>query len=157
MNRVLSKRRDEEEDYVSRDLLRHIGLLARLLTREIHAGITRTEAALLRSLSDGPRRITELAELEGLAQPTTTLLVKGLEQEGMVRRERQADDQRVVLVSQTEAGAAALEDYVTLASAELRRHLDAMPDEQLKALTAATDALGDLTATLLSEAPRRAR
>jgi DNA-binding MarR family transcriptional regulator len=155
MNRALSKRRAEEADYVSRDLLSHIGLLARLLTREIHAGITRTEAALLRSLSDGPRRITELAELEGLAQPTTTLLVKRLEQQRLVRRERQADDQRVVLVWQTDAGRAALEDYLTLASAELRGYLDAMPGDQLKALTAATDALGDLIATLLSDAPRR--
>ena len=44
------------------------------------------------TLSDGPRRITELAELEGLAQPTTTILVKQLERQGLVRRERQADD-----------------------------------------------------------------
>src|SRR5882672_6890323 len=123
MNSAVSKR-DREADYVSTDLLLHIGLLARLLTREIHAGLTRTEAALLKSLGDGPRRITELAEVEGLAQPTTTLLVKGLEEEGLVRRERQADDQRVVLVSQTDAGRAALADYLTLASALLRGHLD---------------------------------
>jgi DNA-binding MarR family transcriptional regulator len=155
MNRVLSKRRGEEADYVSRDLLLHIGLLARLLTKQIHAGITRTEAALLRSLSDGPRRITELAELEGLAQPTTTLLVKRLEKQGLVRRERQADDERVVLVWPTDAGAAALEDYLMLASAELRGYLDAMPDDQLKALTAATDALGDLIVMVLSDAPLR--
>jgi len=155
MNRVLSKRRGEDADYVSRDLLLHIGLLARLLTKQIHAGITRTEAALLRSLSDGPRRITELAELEGLAQPTTTLLVKRLEKQGLVRRERQADDERVVLVWPTDAGAAALEDYLMLASAELRGYLDAMPDDQLKALTAATDALGDLIVMLLRDAPLR--
>jgi DNA-binding MarR family transcriptional regulator len=156
MNRSPSKLdRGQDAEYVSRNLLSHIGLLARLLTREIHAGLTRTEAALLRSLTDGPRRITELAELEGLAQPTTTLLVKRLEKQGLVRRERQADDERVVLVSQTDAGAAALEDYIALASTALRGYLDAMPADQLKALTAATDALGDLIVTVLREPPRR--
>jgi DNA-binding MarR family transcriptional regulator len=156
MNRASSKRRGgDEAGYVSRHLLLHIGLLTRLLTTEVHAGLTRTEAALLRSVGDGPRRITELAELEGLAQPTTTQLVKRLEGQGLVRRERQADDERVVLVWQTDAGAAALEEYLTLATAVLRGHLDAMPDDQLQALTAATDALGDLIATLLSDAGRR--
>src|SRR3954447_5449463 len=111
MNRVLSKRRGEEADYVSRDLLLHIGLLARLLTKQIHAGITRTELGLLRTLSDGPRRITELAELEGLAQPTTTIMIKQLEQEGLVRRERRSDDRRVVLVDLTESGRLALEAH----------------------------------------------
>src|SRR3954466_16097533 len=91
MNRASSKRRGDEAGYVSRHLLLHIGLLTRLLTTEVHAGLTRTEAALLRSVGDGPRRITELAELEGLAQLTTTQLVKRLEGQGLVRRERPAD------------------------------------------------------------------
>jgi DNA-binding MarR family transcriptional regulator len=152
MTPIATKRdRAEQMHYVSTHLLPHSALLLRLLSKEIGAGLTRTEAGLLRSLSDGPRRITE-----GLAQPTTTLLVKRLEEQRLVRRERQSDDQRVVLVWLTDEGAAAFEDYKLLAFAALRGHLDAMPDTQLKALTAATNAVGVLITTLLRDAPHRA-
>lgn len=147
--------RAEQAQYVSTHLLQHAALLIRLLSKEIGGGLTRTEAGVLSSLTDGPRRITELAELEGLAQPTTTLLVKRLEGRGLVRRERQAHDQRVVLVSLTDGGAAGLEDYRALAFAALRVYLDAMPGTQLKALTAATEALSELITTL-SDSPEPA-
>src|SRR5437764_13292241 len=83
--------------YVSKQLLPGAGLLVRLLVRQLGGELSRTEAGLLSTLSGGPRRITELAELEGLAQPTMTSLVKQLEHQGLVRRNRQTDDGRVVL------------------------------------------------------------
>jgi DNA-binding MarR family transcriptional regulator len=156
MNRAFVKRdRAEQAQYISTQLLPQIALLTRLLIKEIGGGYSWTEAGLLKSLSDGPRRITELAELEGLAQPTTTLLVKRLEQQGLVRRERQADDQRVVLVWLTDAGVAALEHLRALASTALLGRLDAMPDDQLNALTTATDALAQLITALLNDTPQR--
>jgi DNA-binding MarR family transcriptional regulator len=155
MSRVLEDASATKAEYVSTHLLAHAALLTRLLSRDIEAGISRTEAGLLRSLSEGPRRIGELAELEGLAQPTTTLLVKRLEDQGLVSRERLREDQRVVLVRLTDAGAAALEDFRALAFAAMRAYLDAMPNSQLAALTAATDALGRLIITILSDVPDR--
>ncbi len=156
MNSVLVKSDSAEKaEYVSTHLLPQIALLLRLLGKAIEGGLSRTEAGLLRSLADGPRRITELAELEGLAQPTTTLLVKRLEAQGLVRRERQAVDQRVVLVWLTDAGAAAFDEFCTRAFAALRGYLDAMPDQHLEALAATTDALGELIVALLSDAPQR--
>ena len=156
MNRSLATRdRAEQAQYISTQLLPEIALLTRLMIKEIGGGYSWTEAGLLKSLSDGPRRVTELAELEGLAQPTTTLLVKRLEKQGLVRRERQADDQRVVLVWLTDAGIAELEQLRELSATALLCHLDAMPDEQLNALTAATDALSHLIIALLSETPPR--
>src|SRR5260370_19792883 len=103
--------RSMQIDYVSNELLPRAALLTRLLFRQIDADLSRTELGLLRTLSDGPRRITELAELEGLAQPTMTILIKQLEQQGLVKRERRSDDGRVVLVDLTESGRVALEDY----------------------------------------------
>lgn len=141
--------------HISTQLPPQIALLTRLLTKQFGERYSYTEARILSSLAESPRRIGELAELEGLAQPTTTLLLKRLEQQGLVLRERQAHDQRVVLASLTDAGHAALDDLRSLAAAGLRRHLDAMPDQQLTALTAATDALADLNATLQSDAPRK--
>ncbi|HEY2437683.1 MAG TPA: hypothetical protein VGH93_10915, partial [Solirubrobacteraceae bacterium] len=60
-------------DYVSTELLSRAALLTRLAIRQVGANLSRAEAGVLRTLSSGPRRITELAELEGLAQPSVTL------------------------------------------------------------------------------------
>jgi DNA-binding MarR family transcriptional regulator len=47
----------------------------------------------------GPRRITDLAACEGVAQPTMTALVSALERSGLVERRADPDDRRVVLVA----------------------------------------------------------
>jgi DNA-binding MarR family transcriptional regulator len=78
---------------------------------QVNSELSRTEAIVLNTLRDGPRRITELAGLEGLAQPTATLPLKRLEELGLIKRKRQADDGPVVLVSPGPAGIRALEDF----------------------------------------------
>ena len=153
MNREPSEpdaRRTDRIDYVAGQLLPHAAIVTRLLIRQVKAEISRTEAGVLSSLVAAPRRITELAELESLAQPTMTLLVQRLEQRGWVKRERRADDGRVVLVSLTEAGNATLDEFRAQVGAALRVHMDAMSDEQVAALETATAALGSLVDTFLS-------
>ena len=140
--------RAERIDYVGRHLLPHAALLTRLLIKEVRGGLSRTEGGVLNTLSGAPRRITELAELEGLAQPTMTLLVQTLEQRGWVKRQRLADDGRVVLVSLTAAGKATLDEFRAQLAAALRARMDEMPDEQIAALETATEALGSLVGVL---------
>jgi DNA-binding MarR family transcriptional regulator len=135
-------------DYVASHLLVRAAVLTRLLVNQLGGELSRTEVGLLNTLSGGPRRITELAELERLAQPTMTLLVKRLEQQDLVNRERQADDGRVVLVSLTDAGSLALEDYRARASTALGAYLTEMSDEQVEALAAATETLAELVSHL---------
>jgi DNA-binding MarR family transcriptional regulator len=142
--------RTERIDYVSSQLLPGVALLTRLLVRQLGGTWSRTEVSLLNTLSYGPRRITELAEFERLAQPTMTQLVKRLERDGLVTRERRADDGRVVLVDLTAAGIAAVEGFRAQASAALARCLTEMPDEQVDALAAATETLTRLV-TLLQQ------
>jgi DNA-binding MarR family transcriptional regulator len=144
--------RSERIDYVSSQLLTRASLLVRLLVSRLGGELSRTEVGLLSTLSNGPRRITELAELERLKQPTMTLLVQRLEQEGLVSRQRQADDGRVVLVNLTEAGSVALDDYRAQARAALGAYVAEMPDEQVEALAAATETLADLVTLLQREA-----
>src|SRR3954447_11522638 len=120
--------RAERVEYVASHLLGHAALLTRLLVRQVRPDVLRTEAGVLRTLTDAPRRITELADLEGLAQPTMTLLVQRLEQRGWVERTGHPDDGRVVLVSLTDAGTTTLEGFRSQVLAALRNHLDAMPD-----------------------------
>jgi DNA-binding MarR family transcriptional regulator len=152
---VLTKmNRSERIDFVSSQLLPRAALLCRQLVSQLGGELSRTEVGLLNTLSDGPRRITELAELERLAQPTMTLLVKRLEQQGLVKRERQADDGRVVLVTLTAAGTSALEDYRAQASAALSAHLAEMPDDEVEALAAASQTLADLVCHLQQDQSR---
>jgi DNA-binding MarR family transcriptional regulator len=56
----------------------------------------------------GPRRITDLAACEGVAQPSMTALVSTLERSGLVERRADPNDRRVVLVSLSPDGL----DYV---------------------------------------------
>jgi DNA-binding MarR family transcriptional regulator len=140
--------RSSQIDYVSSELLPRAALLIRLLVRQFSGELSRTEAGLLKTLSDGPRRITELADLEGLAQPTTTILVQQLERRGLVRRDRRSDDGRVVLVDVTDAGTAAVEDYRAQASAALGAWLAEITDEEVEALATATETLAHLVTLL---------
>src|SRR5689334_23670513 len=111
MKSTIMTDRSAQIDYVSSELLQRAALLTRLLVRELGGELSRTEVGLLRTLAAGARRITELAEVEGLAQPTITILIKELEAQGLVARTRQPDDGRVVVVTLTESGKAALENY----------------------------------------------
>jgi DNA-binding MarR family transcriptional regulator len=136
--------RREAVDAVATALVPAASRVTRLLLRRAPQGVSRSEAGVLGALSGGSRRITELADLEGHAQPTMTLLVKRLEQRGWVARDRDPADGRVVLVSLTEDGTAALEDVRAAYRAVLRDHLVALSDEQLAALQIATEALESL-------------
>ena len=146
--------RSAQIDYVSSDLLPLAALLTRLLFRQLEGDLSRTELGLLRTLSDGPRRITELAELEALAQPTMTILIKQLEQQGLVKRERRSDDGRVVHVNLTRKGRRALDDYRERIRSAMGAYLAEISDEQAGRLVAATETLAQLV-TLLQERPSR--
>jgi DNA-binding MarR family transcriptional regulator len=135
-------------DTISGSLVPAASRLTRLLLRRAPQRVSRSEAGLLSSLTGGPRRITELADLEGHAQPTMTLLVKRLEERGWVARRRDPADGRVVLVSLTDAGTSALEDVRAAYRTVLRDHLVAMSDEQVAALLTATEALESLLSAL---------
>jgi DNA-binding MarR family transcriptional regulator len=96
-------------DLVASNLLGRAARLTRLLMRSGAHEISRTEVGVLATLSDGPRRITQLATTEALAQPTVTQLIDKLEGRELVSRSRSEEDGRVVLVEITTAGAEALE------------------------------------------------
>jgi DNA-binding MarR family transcriptional regulator len=141
---VPRRSRTRQIEYVSHELLPQAALLTRLVFRELSGDLSRTELCLLRTVSDGPRRITELAELEGVAQPTMTILIKQLEQQGLVKRERRSEDGRVVLVDITEKGRGALDDYRLQISEAIGTYLAEISDEQADELVAATKTLAEL-------------
>src|SRR6476469_10480518 len=68
-------------------------------------GLSPAQLHLLRALAEKPRsRIGELAEAAGVAPPTATRMIDGLERDGIVRRAPAADDRRAVEVELTGPG-----------------------------------------------------
>ena len=83
-----------------------------------------------------------------MAQPTITILIKQLEEKGLVTRTRQSGDGRVVLVTLTDSGNAALEQYRGRLRAVLGGYLAEIADEQVEALATATETLAQLVGVL---------
>src|ERR1700748_3385246 len=81
---------------------RLIGLVRSLSPAD---GLSLTAAATLATLErSGPRRLTGLAVQEGVTQPAMTQLIARLQDTGLVRREADPADGRVVQVRLTDQG-----------------------------------------------------
>jgi DNA-binding MarR family transcriptional regulator len=101
-----------------------------------------TSASTLAAVSRlGPQRITELAALQNITQPSMTVVISGLEQAGFVERAPDPTDGRAVLVSATAVG----EEYLATRRRAMAGRIAALarqlPDEDVAALTAAVPAL----------------
>jgi DNA-binding MarR family transcriptional regulator len=151
MSSSSSDDRADAIDLVASTLLGRAARLTRLLMRSGAHEISRTEVGVLATLSRGPRRITQLAMTEALAQPTVTQLVDKLEVRGLVTRRRSGDDGRVVLVEITAAGEAALEEVRVEIRANMRGALAGLPDAELTELAHAAETLGSLLETLQAD------
>jgi DNA-binding MarR family transcriptional regulator len=146
---MASSERAATIDLVASTLLGRAARLTRLLMRSGAHKLSRTEVGVLATLSDGPRRITELAQTEALAQPTVTQLVDKLEGRGLVARARSGEDARVVMVEVTPAGTLVFEEVRAEIRANMREALAHLPDDELTDLVHAAETLGGLIETLL--------
>ncbi len=126
-------------------LLSRASLITRLLLRSGDSGLSRAEIAVLSSVErDGAQRITEIASSQALAQPTVTQLVATMEARGLVERARDPQDGRVVLVSLTPEGFAALQAFRNHYRSVLRAQLSERSDEEIQALASATELMQDV-------------
>jgi DNA-binding MarR family transcriptional regulator len=116
-------------------------------------GLTLAQYYLLHPLERGqPVALCQLAESAGIAAPTATRLVDGLERAGVVMRERSILDRRSVLVSLTPAGRERLQaKHRELAARRQMLYESLEPDERavserlLRHLAEVMDHLGDVT------------
>jgi DNA-binding MarR family transcriptional regulator len=119
--------------------------LWRALGRGGYGGLSRTAAAVLANLDQhGPRRITDLATLEAIAQPSMTTLITRLERAGLVQRGPDPADARAVLVSLTPRGADSLKQIRADRTALIAERLRALTPDERRALEAALPAFDSL-------------
>jgi DNA-binding MarR family transcriptional regulator len=106
-----------------------------------------TSASTLATLDQtGPRRITDLAAVEGVAQPSMTVLVSALERSGLVERRADPADRRVTLVTLTPAGADYLQRRRRAGAEAFDQLIDKLPPDESETLRVAMTALAHLRA-----------
>lgn len=95
---------------------------------------------------EGPHRVTELAAIEGLAQPSMTSLVNGLQRNGLVARHPDPTDRRAWLVTITVAGLDLLHSQRKSRAEEYADLIAMLAPEEILALANARHALRHLCA-----------
>ena len=127
------------------ELDRRLTALWHVLGRRGKRELSRTAASVLATLRDiGPRRITELAESEGIAQPTVTTLVGRLERDGLVERRADPADARAVLVHLSDDGLERLDAMRAAREAVLEKRLAALTENEREVLATALPVLDKL-------------
>ncbi|MFE9180308.1 MarR family winged helix-turn-helix transcriptional regulator [Streptomyces sp. NPDC007126] len=119
--------------------------LATRAARRLPRDMSLTSAATLATLDrTGPRRITDLAAVEGVTQPAMTTLVRVMEESGLVERRGDPSDKRVTLVCLTEAGASYVRTRHQAGVHAFERLIGKLADDEIEALAAALPALKHL-------------
>lgn len=108
--------------------------------------VSRTGVATLTTLAQsGPLRVTRLADLEGVAQPSMTILADKLEQLELVERRRDASDRRATLISLTPKGRSYLRRRQRIGAAHLDELIASLPNDQIRLLVEALPAITSLS------------
>lgn len=116
--------------------------MVRRLKRETDGEHSVSVIAALGSVSSrGPLTLGELAEAEGVSRPSMTVLAASLLDQGLVARESDPSDGRLVRVHITQAGKRVLEGSRTRRNAYLARRLGALDSDELGILDSAATIL----------------
>jgi DNA-binding MarR family transcriptional regulator len=128
---------------LSAGLERTVGLLRALAQP---SALSMTAVSTMAALEQaGPGRLTALANRAGVTQPAMTQLISRLEDAGLVRREADAADGRVVQVAITDEGRATMARRRAARAERLAVILAQLSPEHRAALAAALPAFDALT------------
>lgn len=119
--------------------------LVTLAVRHGPREVSLTAASTLSTLDrTGPRRLTDLAVIEGVTQPSMSVIVTGLEQAGLAERRPDPGDRRVVLVGLTAAGADYIRARRRTGAKTFAELIKTLPEDDAAALAAAVPAMDRL-------------
>jgi DNA-binding MarR family transcriptional regulator len=140
-------------EQATRGLLSGIGRLSRTLFQAGDFGVPRSYASALDALEEGARRVTDLTRYTGLTQPRVTVVLKELEERGLVERQRCVEDRRVTWVSITPLGRELLEQARQRMAAALLEALHTNADDPEAVVASAGEAVCTLLKALEPETP----
>ena len=126
-----------------------IHLLRRLRREDVNAGLTGPRlSALSVVVFGGPVTLGDLAAAEQVKPPTMSRLVRALEEEGLVRREADARDGRVVRLRATTKGEILLAAGRTRRVRKLAEPFASLTDGEQSTLREAADILARVISRL---------
>ena len=130
-----------------RDLAAALYGVASLVVRQMPRDVSLTAVSVLHALERlGPQRLTRLAGLQGVSQPSATALVSRLEHDGLVERRPDENDRRVVLVALTATGRRFVAARRETGAGVVADLLARLPAKETRRLRHAEDALSVLGA-----------
>jgi len=125
-------------------LYRRLGLSLR---RQADDALSQHERQLLHRVpapgSGGSVKLIDLAQQLGLPKSTASVLVKSLEQRGLLRRERNPSNERELAIALTEAGAARVAADSVLDPAGLSAALGELSKKERRSMLKALEHLAD--------------
>lgn len=137
------------------DLGTALFLLGHLFIRMRPDDMSLSASSTLVTLTDrGPQRITALARMEGVTQPSMTELVKRLERDRLVVRRPDPYDSRAVTVTITAAGTRLVSERRLDRARRLADLVSGLAEEDRRALLDAQPALRRLAAHGLAQLSR---
>lgn len=124
-----------------------IGRLNRQARVAAPTGLTASQLSTLATVVRGaPMRLSDLAQLEGVALPVMTRLVASLEELGLVAKQPSETDRRSVLIAATDDGSEKLNEVVAARAGAIEARLALLKEAERAALLAALPALELLAA-----------
>lgn len=119
-------------------------------------GLTPTQFRLLEQLDPGSTdtlTVTQLSQVLLCTRGNITRLVRRMEQQGLVHCGTDSRDQRLVMVSLTDAGVARLHEAQTVYHAAIQRRLGALDSDDQQALRHLTESVAARLITDLEAQP----
>lgn len=114
---------------------------------QAESGMATPHFMLLKSIAcEGPARVSDLAALMGVKNPAASMLIQQLESEGLLARQHDEADNRVVIVSLTPAGEARLAQVEVYRRELLRAMTADLGASDLEALRRIIVTIGDTVA-----------
>jgi DNA-binding MarR family transcriptional regulator len=128
----------ESTDVMAQRISDFFGLIYRNLIREENDSIalnSDSQSALLSVLlRNGPTRMSKIGSFLNVTKPNITFLVDKMEEQGLIRREKDNSDRRVSNIYLTEKGRTEIEHKKTVLQQRISGRLCRLSGEELEAL-----------------------
>ena len=138
----------QSRDELIEKLVEHMALVQRHMrvrrsSAWLDLDLTRQQAKTLHFLTDGQRRMSEIAGRLDVEMPSATSMIDRLVAKGLVARGRDPADRRAVVCSLTQAGTDAIEEFWALRVARTESLAETLSTEELEVVVPAMKIMAD--------------